>query len=131
MSFVENVINKKLMDLHCAYIGKVVWTDGNTATVQPLGLVKAYDSPTAQAQAVVQDVPVACKFKLSTSTITYVDDSGKKRSQMLAVPEEIAKDDLVVCVCGDRDITEARRGKNALPPAGHHSISDSIIVGIL
>lgn len=131
-AFVENIVNRKLMDLHCAYIGKVTWTDGKTATVQPLGLVKEYGSTTTKAQAVVQDVPVACKYKLSTKTITYAyNGEGNTRSQTVAVPELIEKGDLVVCLCGDRDITEARRGKNALPPAGHHSISDSIIVGIL
>lgn len=131
MSFFDNKINGKLLDLHCAYIGKVAWTDGVTATVQPLGLIKAIGSTTAKTQAVVQNVPVACKYKLSTKTIAYVDDKGDNQSQTIAVPEMIAKGDLVVCVCCDRDIAEARRGNNVLPPAGNHSISDSIIVGIL
>lgn len=132
MAFVDNIITKKLMDLHCAYIGRVTWTDGSTATVQPLGLIKEYGSTTARAQAAVQSVPVACKYKLSTKTITYAYNAdGNTRSQTVAVPTAIAKGDLVVCLCADRDITEARRGENVLPPAGHHSISDSIIVGIL
>lgn len=130
-AFVENIINKKLMDLHCAYIGKVTWTDGDTATVQPLGLIKEYGSTTTKTQAVVQDVPVACKYKLSTKNITYADAAGSEHSQTVAVPSAIAKGDLVVCLCADRDITDARRGRSELPPAGHHSISDSIIVGIL
>lgn len=130
MAFVRNFIEKKLMDLHCAYIGKVTWTDGNTATVQPLGLIKEYGSTETRAQAVVQDVPVACKYKLSAKTISY-DKDGSSRSQTVAVPSLIAAGDLVVCLCTDRDMSEARRGNNALPPAGHHSISDSIIVGIL
>ena len=41
MNFVNSAIEKKLMDLHCGYIGKVIWTDGVTAKVQPLGLMKA------------------------------------------------------------------------------------------
>lgn len=130
-AFVENIINRKLMDLHCAYIGKVTWTDGETATVQPLGLIKEYGSTATKTQAVIQDVPVACKYKLSTESIYYVDGNGIGRSQTVAVPKLLAKGDLVVCLCADRDITDARRGRSSLPPAGHHSISDSIIVGIL
>ena len=83
-------------------------------------------------RAVVDDVPVACRYKISTKTITYVvDAAGNTRSQKIAVPEEIAAGDLVACLCADWNITAARKGKNELPPAGRHSISDSIIVGIL
>ena len=132
MAFVNAAIEKKLKDLHCSYIGKVTWTDGETATVQPLGLIKEYGSSTTKAQAVISNVPVACRYKISMETIIYaIDGNGTTRSKKIAVPTQIAKGDLVVCVCADRDITAARRGKNELPPAGMHSISDSIIVGIL
>lgn len=130
MSFVDNLVEKKLMDLHCGYIARVIQTDGRTATVQPLGLMKNAGSA-AQAQAVVADVPVACLYKLSAKTITYTDASGGSVSQTVAVPSPLAKGDLVACLCADRDITEARRGNNDLPVAGRHNISDSIIVGIL
>lgn len=126
LGFVEDIVERKLMDLHCGYIGKVVWTDGETATVQPLGLVKERGG-TAKKQAVVSNVPVFCKYKLEAKDIK--DGSGK--TQTVAVPTLIAKGDLVACLCADRDITAARRGSNEQPPAGHHSISDSIIVGIL
>lgn len=132
MSFVDKAIEKKLMDLHCAYIGKVISTDGKTAKVQPLGLIQDASSSAAKAQAVVSDVPVACRYKISAKTITYAADAnGSTRSQTVAVPSQIAKGDLVVCLCADRNITEARRGNNELPVAGRHDISDSIIVGIL
>ena len=131
-SFLNSLIASKLKELHCAYIGKVVSTDGKTATVQPLGLVKEYGSTATKAQAVIEDVPVACRYKFSTKKISYLTStSGSTGSQTVAVPSEIEKGDLVVCLCADRDITEARRGNNDLPPAGYHSISDSIIVGIL
>ena len=131
MSFINSAIEKKLMDLHCGYIGRVVSTDGVTATVQPLGQIKE-SGGTAKTQAVVSNVPVACRYKFKTQTITYlVSTDGSTRSQTVAVPVQIAKGDLVACLCADRDITEARRGNNELPPAGRHSISDSIIVGIL
>ena len=121
MSAFDQIMEKKLMDLHCGYIGKVIWTDGATATVQPLGLIKERDGA-IKAQAPVSDVPVACRYKLSV---------GEIMGQQVAVPREIQRGDLVACLCADRDITEARRGNNELPPPGRHSISDSIIVGIL
>lgn len=130
-AFVENIVNRKLMDLHCAFIGKVTWTDGETATVQPLGLIKEYGSTATKTQAVIQDVPVACKYKISTEEIAFVDKDGAEHKKTVAVPKLLTKGDLVVCLCADRDITDARRGRSSLPPAGHHSISDSIIVGIL
>lgn len=126
MDFVNAAIERKLRDLHCGYIGKVVWTDGVTATVQPLGLMKQTGSA-AQAQAVVSNVPVASRYKFAVKEIT--DGSGE--TVTVAIPTEIAAGDLVACLCADRDITEARRGNNELPPAGRHSITDSIIVGIL
>lgn len=130
LSFINSAIEKKLMDLHCGYIGRVIWTDGETATVQPLGMIKSTDSD-ARTQAIVSNVPVACKYKLDAKSITYTGGDGVSRNQIVAVPAMIEKGDLVACLCADRDITEARRGKNELPPAGRHSISDSIIVGIL
>lgn len=131
MSFFDTVVEKKLMDLHCGYIGRVVWTDGITAKVQPLGLIKQAGSTETKAQAVVSDVPVACRYKLAEKTLSYTDDKGNVAKQTVAVPSQIAKGDLVACLCADRNIAAARRGKNELPPAGRHSISDSIIVGIL
>lgn len=139
LSAINMAIEKKLMDLHCGYIGKVISTDGKTAKVQPLGLIKVYGSDDTKKQAVVDNVPVACRYKISTKEITYVTSvsgnaesvSCTKETTTIAVPQEIAAGDLVVCLCADRDITEARRGNNELPPAGRHNISDSIIVGIL
>ena len=71
MAFVNSNIEAKLKDLHCGYIGRVVWTDGDTATVQPLGLIKENGSDVTKVQAVVTNVPVACKYKISTKRITY------------------------------------------------------------
>lgn len=136
--WINDFVEKKLKDMHCAYIGKVISTDGKTAKVQPLGLIKEYGGQ-AKTQAVVDNVPVACRYKISVKEIEYVTSvsgnatsvNASKEKAAVAVPHQIAKGDLVVCICADRDITEARRGNNELPPAGRHNISDSIIVGIL
>ena len=140
LGFVNALIEKQMMDLHCAYIGKVISTNGKTAKVQPLGKIKEYGSSETRSQAVVDDVPVACRYKFTTEKITYVTgvshpDGGSvsttKETKTIVIPEEIRAGHLVVCICADRDISAARSGQNELPPAGRHSISDSIIVGIL
>ena len=130
LTFINQAIENRLKDLHCGYIGKVVSINGNTATVQPLGMIKQYGE-SAKAQAVVANVPIACHYKIEKKTITYTDGSGETLTQDIAVPLPLAAGDFVACLCADRDITAARRGKNELPTEGMHSITDSIIVGIL
>lgn len=138
LTAINSAIEKKLMDLHCGYIGKVISTDGKTAKVQPLGLYKEVGGE-AKKQAVIEDVPVACRYKISTKEITYVTGvsgsatsvSATTATTTIAVPRQISAGDLVACLCADRNIASARRGGNEQPPAGRHSISDSIIVGIL
>ena len=48
-----------------------------------------------------------------------------------ATIKQIEEDDIVVCLCADRDISQTKNGSVALPAHGSHSLSDSIIVGIL
>lgn len=104
MKFIDNAIEQKMKDLHTAYLGKVVAVKGKKATVQPLGLIKEYGE-NAKKQAVVSAlVAEHCK--------------------------NVAKNDIVMCICFDRNIADAQRGKNTLPPAGHHSLSDSAIIGV-
>jgi len=131
MGFVDAAVEAALKDLHCAYIGRVTQTDGVTATVQPLGKIKEYGGTATKTQAVVANVPVACRYKLTAKKISYTNSSGGISTQLIAEPKEIEAGNLVVCVCGDRNIAAARKGQNVLPPAGMHDISDSIIVGIL
>lgn len=126
MTIFDAIIERKLQSLHCCYIGKVIATDGKTAKVQPLGLIPQ----TGKTRAVVDDVPVACRYKIGTKTITY-SHGDNTHSQVVAVPTQIKAGDLVVCLCADWNVTAARKGNNELPPTGAHSISDSIIVGIL
>lgn len=106
MSFFENMIERKLLNLHTAYLGKVVSTNGKTAKIQPLGMTKAYGEA-AQKQSSLSNVPI-------TKNVT-----------------EIAEGDIAVCICCERDITDAKKGRNAVPALGHHSMSDSIIIGVL
>lgn len=107
MGFVtENMMNNKLLSLHTAYLAKVISVNGKTAKIQPLGYSKVYGG------------------------------SAKKQSPLTAVPitkqvTGISAGDIAVCICCERDISEAKKGNNTVPAVGHHSMSDSIIIGVL
>ena len=121
-SFFDNKIEEKLLSLHTAYIAKVLSVKGNAATVQPMAMIKQYGKPAEKAK-VISDVPI-----LSNAKYKFVN-ADTEPIELKPVP--ISAGDLVLCVCCERDITEARRGNIATPQIGHHSLSDSIIVGIL
>ena len=125
LSFFEDFIENKLLSLHTAYLAKVLSTNGKTAKLQPLGMVKAYGE-TAKAQSPLSNVPIAnsAKYKISSKHITYIGED-------VAVLKPLSTGDIVVCICCERDITEAKNGKNSVPALGRHSMSNSVIVGVL
>lgn len=127
LNSINGIIESKLLTLHTAYIGKVLKYSNGKADIQPLQMIKQYGRP-AEQHSPIPNVPVTqqARFKMSTKTantgvtnITYIE------------PVPLAAGDIVVCVCGERDITEAKNGKLSVPTIGHHSMSDSIVVGIL
>ena len=142
----ENMIEKKLMNMHTAYLGKVLLVDGNTAKIQPLGMTKAYGEK-AQKQSSLSNVPIATK-KITTEKISVISETSLnvekegdtvknvslnvKRSDITIAKETpIKAGDIVVCVCCERDISAAKKGVNTTPAIGHHSMSDSVIIGCL
>lgn len=126
LKFIENLIESKLLNLHTAYLAKVLAVNGSTAKIQPLGLTKQYGEAAA-AQSPLSKVPIinSARYKID---MDILDDSIKLTE---AVVKPLKAGDIVICVCCERDIAEAKKGKNTLPPAGHHQQSDSVIVGIL
>lgn len=67
----------------------------------------------------------------SATFLTDAKAVNEKETKDMVTVVPIAPGDIVVCVCCERNIADAKNGKNSTPPAGHHSMSDSIIVGIL
>lgn len=118
---IENMIEQKLLSLHTAYLATVVSTNGKTAKIQPLGYIKAYGGK-AQKQSPLSSVPIinSAKFKFKA-------EEGAET----ATVTPLSAGDVVICVCCERDITEAKNGRNTTPSIGHHSMSDSIIVGVI
>ena len=127
MSFIDEIIDAKFLDLSTSYIAKVLSVSGAKATVRPLSKMKEYGS-TAKAQADVPNVPILqnARNKITKKTVAI---EGKNYD--LAVVTPLAKGDIVLCVVCDRDISQAIKGKSNVPAIGHHSKSDSVIVGVI
>ena len=119
------MIEQALLNLHTTYLAKVISVSGNTAKVQPLNMIKAVGQ-TAVKQAIIT-APVARNVRKFGSTTVYIEG----HSFSVPTVTGIESGDIVVCVCGERDITEALKGKCAVPPQGHHRISDSVVIGVL
>lgn len=144
--YFTDIIDSKILDVHTAYLAKVLSVSGDTAKIQPLGMTKEVGKE-AIAQSPLSNIPIAThKFKeVSASVVTGVTLSTKKTdgyvsSASLNVTKEtinflqeenVKKGDIVVCICCERNITEAKKGKNTELPVGHHSMSDSIIIAVL
>lgn len=111
-NFFSDLIDQKLLALHTCYLAKVVSIkeedgEAKSATVQPLAKIKAYGEK-AKQQAVITGVPMLSHVKGS-----------------------IAVGQVVCCLCAERDITQTKKGVIAVPSLRHHSLSDSIIIGVL
>lgn len=139
------MIDEKLLNLHTAFIAKVVSVSSpDLCSVKPLNKIKAYGQK-AKAQGVISKVPVlnhVRRYTLVKQTLTVEDTytgGGSITPKRHPEPENeghirvepIKAGDLVLCVCGDRDITAACKGQSATPPVGHHEIKDAVVVGLL
>lgn len=122
---IESLIEQKLLGLHTAYFAKVISVYETSAKIQPLNMVKAAGRQ-AKKQAVLT-VPILPNVHKHGYKTVYTEDSA------ITIPTVvgISSGDIVLCLCCERDITETKKGKFALPPIGHHRMSDSVIVGVI
>lgn len=122
MTQIEEHIEDILLGLHTGFVGKIMQTDGKKATVQPLHLIKQIGEP-EEKQPVIADVPILQTVKkLSYENCAKCDKPHVK-------VEEVKNGDIVFCLCGERDITDAKDGKFNLPTE-HHSIKDAVVIGV-
>lgn len=133
-------MENKLKSLHTAYLAKVLSVSGNTAKIQPLGLVTDSEGDSYK-QSVLTSVPI-CEhvrhYSLVKQTISF---SGNGSISPSTHPtddnvghikiEPLKAGDIVVCICCERNISDAKKGVNSIVPSGRHSMSDSIIIGVL
>lgn len=131
----EELIEEKLLQLHTAFLAKVLETDGKTAKIQPLNMIKQKGKD-AQKRAPIENVPIlqsVKKFKEESyqCPISFDGSSVKKEERKHILINNVEKDDIVFCLCSERNIGEAKNGVVAVPTIGHHAIQDSIIIGVL
>ncbi len=100
---IKQEIEQALLLVHTNFIGKVVAVHGERADVQPLTYAK-------DVQGDVYPQPLI---------------SGAPRLEGV----EVAVGDVVLCAVCERDISHAIRGQLSAPAPGHHSLSDSVIIG--
>ncbi|MCM1329360.1 MAG: hypothetical protein NC253_07945 [Ruminococcus sp.] len=60
-----------------------------------------------------------------------VNCSCREETRTHLKKEPIEVGDICLCVCCERDNTETRNGKEAVPNLGHHNIKDAVVVGII
>lgn len=128
-SAIESIIKNQLMNLHTAFIGKVVSVNGNTAIVQPLSMIKAYGAAAKPQTAISVAVPKNVKHE--RKTITYLTGGSQSQTTEILIPSDISSGDIVYCGICERDITEARKGQIAQVSTRHHDINDGVILAVL
>lgn len=112
---IKDIISEEVKSLHVAFLAKILSVYGTKAKIQPLGLIREYGG-TARKQATLTNVHIArsARYKFDGENFT-----------------PISVGDVVMCVCCDRNIDAALKGKNELPPAGCHNQSDCVIISII
>lgn len=107
---INDFIEDKLLNLHTAFLAKVINISDNNdrmnVKVQPLNLIKE-NGQTAQKQSVIF-APVLKNIK-----------------------SQIKVNDTVLCICVERNLSSVIDGEFALPPLGHHRMSDAVVIGVL
>ncbi len=131
----DNIIEEKLLNMHTAFIGKIVSVQGETmCTVRPLDKIKAYGHE-AKAQGVITRVPIlnhVRHYKLQKQSLSASEGSISPASHgghLVVTP--LKAGDIVLCLCAERDISSSVKGISTTPPVGHHQIKDAIVVGLL
>jgi len=131
---IGNIIENKLMDLHTAYVAKVISISGNRAMVQPLTMYKEAGSAAQKPAVVGADILRGARYKLRPETITYVSsgsDYATPITKTVMVGDPLSRGDIVFCACAERDSTEQKRGRMSESSVRRHSLSDSVIVGVI
>lgn len=116
--YLDEIIESKLAGIHTAYLAKVLSISGRTAKIQPLGLYADSEGKTHK-QSVLTKVPISKQIRTTDP------------KDCTCWQPKLEAGDIVVCICCEQNISDAKRGVNALPPAGRFNMSDSVIIAVL
>lgn len=129
MSYFPNRIKEAVLQIHTAYLGKVLSISGNTARIQPLTKYKALQGQSKEQSTTTAIIPPNIKFK--TEEITYLVSETSSRTKTVVVPASLAVGDIVYVGVCDRDITYAKKGVISEATHRHHDINDGVILRVL
>ena len=138
--FLDMLMEQKINSVHTAYLAKVLSVSGNTAKIQPLGMYEDANGK-LKKQSVLSNVPIAKNVWHYTLVKQTMSVSGDCSLSPTVHPtgdnvghikiEPIKAGDIVVCICCESNISDAKKGENTLTVGARHSMSDSVIIALL
>ena len=129
MNFTEQLINEKIINLHTAFIGKVIGVNDNTARIVPLTYSKNIGGTLKEQTPVSARIPQNIKVK--RKDITYRVSDNTSETTTVIVPDELVVGDIVFCGVSERDITSENIIGKTIEPTRHHDINDSVVLAVL
>lgn len=129
MNYTEMLINSKIINIHTAFIGKVLSVNGSIAKVKPLTYSKNSSGALKEQTPVAAYIPQNVKTK--QETISYMKSQYESETKTIIVPDVIDAGDIVYCGVSERDITAENLGGKISEPTRHHDINDSVILAVL
>lgn len=128
MNFTEKLIDGKIINIHTAFIGKVITINGNIARVQPLTYSKNINGELKEQTPIAAHIPRNIKVK--EEAITYRISDYNSKTTTVIVPDKLAVGDIVYCGVSERDISGENLGGKIAEPTRHHDINDSVILAV-
>lgn len=129
MNFLHTLIRNAVINIHTAYIAKVISVDGSFAMVRPMTYTKNAEGDFIEQAPVCAFVPSNIKY--TVKNITYRVSETKTETTEVLVPDDLKSGDLVYCGVCERDISSAVKGELAELPVRHHNMNDSVIIKVL
>ena len=129
IGYFNMAIEKAILSIRTAYLGKVLSIKGNEARIQPLyknlvvGGNAELSSPTSAY------IPQNIKYK--EKKITYMVTNIQSESTTVLIPQNLAVGDIVFVGVCDKDITHAKKGIVSEATERHHDINDGVILRVL
>lgn len=121
--FIDGKIEDKLLNLHTAYIGKVISVKNNKATIQPLHKTKEKGC-LAEKYPIIEDVPI-CSYPME---IMQPSTNGHEKT-VIEGKLKIESGNVVLCIACERSIDDGLSGNVYTPlTKKRHSMNDSVIV---
>lgn len=129
ISFIQNEIEKQILNIRTQYLAKVIGISGKEARLQPLAMYKAAGGKAKKSEPTTAFIPANIKYK--TESITYMVSENDTETKTVLVPDNLSVGDIVCVGVCDRDISHAKNGIISESTARHHDVNDGVILRVL